>query len=64
MLVVMEATEISWLTLATFLARLGYAVSIVNPAQAHHFAKAHENKSNHCELVTTVTSEITHCCAH
>jgi hypothetical protein len=32
MLVVMEATGIYWLALATFLARLGYAVSIVNPA--------------------------------
>ncbi|GHO57688.1 IS110 family transposase [Ktedonobacter robiniae] len=40
MLVVMEATGIYWLALAAFLARLGYAVSIVNPAQAHHFAKA------------------------
>lgn len=39
-LVVMEATGIYWLTLATFFARLGYAVSVVNPAQAHHFAKA------------------------
>src|SRR5450432_1094837 len=39
-LVVMEATGIYWLALATFLARHGYAVSVVNPAQAHHFAKA------------------------
>lgn len=39
-LVVMEATGISWLSLATFFARLGYAVSVVNPTQAHHFAKA------------------------
>ena len=39
-LVVMEATGIYWLSFATFLARLGYAVSIVNPSQAHHFAKA------------------------
>lgn len=39
-LVVMEATGIYWLAFATFLARLGYAVSIVNPSQAHHFAKA------------------------
>jgi transposase len=37
---VMEATGIYWLALATFFARLGYAVSVVNPAQAHHFAKA------------------------
>jgi transposase len=39
-LVVMEATGIYWLSLATFFARLGYAVSVVNPTQAHHFAKA------------------------
>jgi transposase len=39
-LVVMEATGIYWLALATWLARQGYAVSVVNPAQAHHFAKA------------------------
>jgi transposase len=39
-LVVMEATGIYWLALATFLARYGYAISVVNPAQAHHFAKA------------------------
>lgn len=39
-LVVMEATGIYWLALATFLTRQDYAVSVVNPAQAHHFAKA------------------------
>src|ERR1051325_10467226 len=36
----METTGIYWLALATFLTRQGYAVSVVNPAQAHHFAKA------------------------
>jgi len=39
-LVVMEATGIYWLSFATFLVRQGFAVSVVNPAQAHHFAKA------------------------
>jgi transposase len=39
-LIVMEATGIYWMALATFLTRHGYAVSIVNPSQAHHFAKA------------------------
>src|SRR5215469_7636944 len=39
-LVVMEATGVYWLSLATYFARLGYAVSVVNPAHAHHFAKA------------------------
>lgn len=39
-LVVMEATGIYWLSFATFLVCQGFAVSVVNPAQAHHFAKA------------------------
>lgn len=39
-LVVMEATGIYWLAFATYFARLGYAISVVNPSQAHHFAKA------------------------
>lgn len=39
-LVVMEATGIYWLGFATFFARQGYAISVVNPSQAHHFAKA------------------------
>jgi len=39
-LVVMEATGSYWMTLATTLAQAGFAVSVINPAQAHHFAKA------------------------
>jgi transposase len=39
-LVVMEATGSYWIALATTLAQAGFAVSVVNPAQAHHFAKA------------------------
>jgi transposase len=41
-LVVMEATSTYWimLVLATHLHEAGYAVSVVNPAQAYHFAKA------------------------
>jgi len=39
-LVVMEATCIYWMSLATFLGWQRYAVSVVNAAQAHHFAKA------------------------
>lgn len=39
-LVVMEATGSYWLMLATTLAQAGFAVAIINPAQAHHFAKA------------------------
>jgi transposase len=39
-LVVMEATGTYWITLAMTLVALGYAVSVINPRQAHHFAKA------------------------
>jgi transposase len=36
----MEATGSYWITLATALHAAGYAVSVINPMQAHHFAKA------------------------
>jgi transposase len=39
-LVVMEASGVYWLGLATSLVEAGFVVSVVNPAQAHHFAKA------------------------
>ena len=39
-LIVMEATAIYWVSLATTLSQAGFAVSVINPAQAHHFAKA------------------------
>lgn len=39
-LVVMEATGSYWMRLATTLVQAGFAVSVINPAQAHHFAKA------------------------
>ena len=39
-LVVLEATGSYWITLATDPAPAGYAVSVINPMQAHHFAKA------------------------
>lgn len=39
-LVVMEATGTYWMRLATFLIEQGFAVSVINPAQAHAFAKA------------------------
>jgi transposase len=38
--VVMEATGSYWIALATTLVHTGYRVSVINPAQAHHFAKA------------------------
>jgi transposase len=39
-LVVLEATGSYWITLAVTLHTAGYAVSVINPLQAHHFAKA------------------------
>ena len=39
-LIVMEATASYWVSLATTLSQAGFAVSVINPAQAHHFAKA------------------------
>jgi transposase len=39
-LIVMEATGSYWITLATTLHQAGYVVSVINPSQAHHFAKA------------------------
>jgi transposase len=39
-LVVMEATGSYWVALATTLAQSGFGVSVINPDQAHNFAKA------------------------
>jgi len=39
-LVVMEATGSYWIALAVTLHHGGYRVSVINPLQAHHFAKA------------------------
>jgi transposase len=39
-LVVMEAAGTYWMRLATHLNEAGFAISVINPAQAHAFAKA------------------------
>ena len=39
-LVVLEATGTYWMRLATYLYEAGFAISVINPAQAHAFAKA------------------------
>ncbi len=39
-LVVLEATGSYWMRLATTLVQAGFGVSVINPAQAHYFAKA------------------------
>src|SRR5438034_7728060 len=36
----MEATGTYWMALATPLVQAGFAVAVINPAQAHAFAKA------------------------
>ncbi len=40
-LVVLEATRSYWVTLAVTLHSAGYVVSVINPAQAHYYAKSH-----------------------
>jgi transposase len=39
-LIVIEATGSDWISLATTLHQAGYAVSVINPMQADHCAKA------------------------
>ena len=39
-LIVMEATRTDWVALAVTLHHAGDAVGVINPLQAHHFAKA------------------------
>jgi transposase len=39
--IVMEATGSYWIALAATLHQAGFAVSVINPAESHHFAKAH-----------------------
>src|SRR4051812_49087524 len=39
-LVVMEATGNYWLGLALYLKHCGFGVSVINPTQAHNYAKA------------------------
>lgn len=39
-LIVMEATGSYWVALAVTLHTAGYPISVINPLQAHHFAKA------------------------
>ena len=43
--VVMEATGAYWIAMATSLVEAGFVVSVINPACAHHFAKALLNRA-------------------
>jgi transposase len=49
-LVVMESTGPYWVALAVYLTQKGYAVSVVNPAQVHFFAKAQLKRSKNDKL--------------
>ena len=61
-LVVMEATGSYWLALATALADAGFAVSVINAAQAHHFAKAllKRAKTDAIDARTRVENDLPH----
>lgn len=39
-LIVMEATGTYWISLALFLVQAGFAVAVINPMQAHNYAKS------------------------
>ncbi len=59
-LVVLEATGSSWITLATTLAQWGYAVAVINPSQAHDFAKAAWCYAS-CHEPQSVAGKSAHC---
>jgi transposase len=56
-LVVMESTGPYWVALAVYLAQKGYAVSVVNPAQIHFFAKAQLKRSKNDKLDAQTLAE-------
>lgn len=57
-LVVLEATGSYWIALATVLHAAGYIVSVINPLQAHHFAKALLRRAKTDELDATMLCEL------
>ena len=57
-LMVMEATASYWMSLATTLSQAGFAVSVSNPAQAHHFAKAHLKRAKTDALDAQTLAEL------
>jgi transposase len=57
-LVVMEATGSYWIALATTLYHAGYAVSVINPAQAHYFAKAQLKRAKNDALDAQTIAEL------
>jgi transposase len=57
-LIVMEATSSYWMALATTLHQAGFAVSVINPAQAHHFAKAQLKRAKNDILDAQTLAEL------
>jgi transposase len=57
-LVVMEATGSYWVALATTLHQAGFAVSVINPAQAHFFAKAQLKRAKNDALDAEILAEL------
>jgi transposase len=57
-LIVMEATGSYWMALATTLHQAGFAVSVINPAQAHHFAKAQLKRAKNEVLDAQTLAEL------
>jgi len=57
-LVVMEATGTYWMALATPLAHAGFAVAVINPAQAHAFAKALLKRSKTAAIDAQTLAEL------
>jgi transposase len=57
-LVVMETTGGYWVALATALYQAGFAVSVINPAQAHYFAKAQLKRAKNDALDAQTIAEL------
>jgi transposase len=57
-LIVMEATSTYWIMLATHLHEEGYCVSVLNPAQAHHFAKAQLKRAKTDQLDAATLAQL------
>ena len=59
-LVVMEATGNYWIALAMVLHQAGFVVSVINPAQAHFFAKAQLKRAKNDALDAEILAELAH----
>lgn len=54
----MEATGSYWVALATALFHAGFAVSVINPVQAHHFARAQLKQAKNDVLDAQTIAEL------